>query len=113
MSAAARWSYTARATLWPLLGVDGWDAQPTFGAPVSFLCDYTSKTETRRDAKGREFVSRLRLFTERADIKPGDRVLLGSSTAANPIQAGALEVMDVGRNADTFDRKADDFEVIT
>lgn len=113
MSSAARWSYTAPATLWPLLSADGWSGGQQYGAPVAFLCDYASKTMTRRDSRGREITVSLVLFTERADIKQGDRVLIGASTAADPVAAGAREVLDVARNADTFDRLADDWEILT
>lgn len=113
MSSAARWSLTATATLWPLLSADGWSGGQQYGAPVAFLCDYASKTMTRRDSRGREITVSLVLFTERADIKQGDRVMIGASTAADPVAAGAREVLDVARSADTFERLADDFEVMT
>lgn len=92
---------------------DGWSHAPAFGAPVPVLCDYASTARTARDAKGDEFVTDLLLYTERADIKHGDRIMLGASTAADPIAAGAKEVRNVLRNADTFDRLRDDFEVLT
>ena len=113
MSSLASWSYTAAATLWPLLDLEGWTGEPQFGPPVAFQCDYASKAMTRRDARGREYTTTLTLYTERADIKQGDRVMLGTSTSTDPVAAGALEVLDVGRNADTFERAADDFEVMT
>ncbi len=113
MSSAARWSYTATATLWPLLARDGVSGGAQYGAPVPVRCDYASKSMTRRNAQGREIVVSQVIYTERADIKQGDRVLIGASTAADPIAAGAVEVLDVARNADTLDRKADDFEVMT
>lgn len=111
MSSAARWSYTATATLWPALAADGWSGAQQYGAPVPIACDYASKSMTRRDARGREIVVSQVIYTERADVKQGDRVLIGASTATDPIAAGAREVLDVARNADTFDRLADDFEV--
>jgi hypothetical protein len=52
------------------------------------------------------------VFTERADIKPGDRILIGASTLSSPIAAGADEVRAVQRYGDTFERKADDFVVV-
>lgn len=77
------------------------------------LCDYASTAKTARDAKGDEFTTELLLYTERAGIKHGDRIMLGASTATDPIAAGAKEVRNVLRNADTFDRVADDYEVMT
>ncbi len=112
MSAASAWSYTATATVWPRLGADAWGGVETFGAPFAIACDYSAKAQTRTDTRGREFVSRLQVFTERADIKPGDRILIGASTLSSPIAAGADEVRAVQRYGDTFDRKADDFVVV-
>ena len=113
MSAAANWSYTAKATHWPLLGRDDWTGLPTFGAPQVIACDYGAKSERRTDAKGVEFVSRQQLFTEFAGAKPGDFILIGESQAADPVAAGADEVRAITRYADTFDRAADDFEIVT
>jgi len=113
MSAAAVWSYTATATLWALQSRGDWNGALTFAAPVTFLCDYKADAKTRTDARGREYTSRLSIYTERAGIKQGDRVLIGRVTTADPIAAGALEVRKVLRQADVFDRLADDFEVAT
>lgn len=113
MSSAARWSYNATATLWPLLSSDGWSGGAQYGAPVAIACDYASKSMTRRDARGREIVVSQVIYTERADIKQGDRVLIGTSAETDPGAAGAREVLDVARNADTFDRLADDWEILT
>jgi hypothetical protein len=113
MSAAAAWSYTATATLWVLLGRDDWTGAVTYGAPQAVLCDYSAKAERRTDSTGVEFTTRQIIYTERADIKRGDRILIGTSTALDPLVAGAPEVRSVHRYADTFDRVADDFEVAT
>lgn len=113
MSSSARWSYTATATHWPRLTFDGWAQTETFGPPVRFLCDYQAKAERATDDLGVEFVTRQILYTERATIKRGDRVLIGASTNADPIAAGADEVRAVQRFGDTFDRKADDYVVMT
>lgn len=113
MSAAASWSYTAAATLWPRLGRDDWTGAITYGAPEVIACDYTAEAVRMTDAKGVEFVSRQQIFTERADIKQGDMILIGVSVAPNPVAAGASEVRTVTRWADTLDRQADDFKVVT
>jgi len=113
MSSAARWSYTKPATLWSQIAPAGWKGAPGFGGPVAFLCDYKAEARTLTNARGEEFVSRLQLYTERADIKPGDRVLIGASVAADPVSAGADEVMAVTRYADTLDGLAEDFMVAT
>jgi hypothetical protein len=114
MSAAASWSYTATATLWPWLGRDDWTGAETFGPPVPIACDYAVKAERRTDDRGVEFVTRQVIYTERADIKQQDRILIGDySGQLDPLSAGALEVRAVNRSADTFDRLADDYEVLT
>ena len=43
----------------------------------------------------------------------GDYLLIGVSTEANPIDAGADEIKHIIRYADTFDRVADDYALIT
>lgn len=112
MSAAASWSYGATATLWKRLSRDDWAGTVAYAAPVQLLCDYSAKAERRTDVRGREFVSSLVIYTERADVAPGDRVALGAHTLADPLAAGAVEVRAVQRSADTFDRAADDFELV-
>ena len=113
MSATASWSYTATATHWPQRSRAGWSGALAFDAPVPFKCDYSVTTRRMRDSRGEEFTSNLVLYTERSAIREGDRVLLGTSTATDPIAAGAVEVRSVVRAADVFDRKADDFEIGT
>jgi hypothetical protein len=111
MSSAARWSYTAAATVWPLLSRDDWAGARAFGAPVAIACDYSGQARRVADAKGQEFTGRLTIYTERADIKPGDMVAIGAHSGADPLAAGAVEVRAVQRDADTFDRRADDYMV--
>lgn len=113
MSAAASWSYTATATLWAQRSRDDFSGALIFDAPVTFDCDYSSKAQRATNAAGVEFTTGLTLYTERADIRQGDRVMIGASTATDPIAAGALEVRAVSRDADTFDRSADDYRVMT
>lgn len=113
MSSAASWSYTARATLWPWLGRDDRTNVETFGPPEVFDCDYSAESKRMTDPKGVEFTTRQTLYTERSDIKQRDRVLIGESAVSSPIAAGAFEVRLVIRDADTFDRVADDFQIVT
>lgn len=113
MSAVANWSYTSKATLWSLLARADWDGTKTFGAPATLACDYSAESVRMTDDRGVEFTSRQILHTERADIKQGDMVLIGTSAVADPVTAGAFEVRAVKRYADTFEQKADDYEVAT
>jgi hypothetical protein len=112
MSSVARWSYTAAATAWPLQAREDWSGARTFGAPVQFACDYGGEERRATDAKGLEFTARLTVYTERSDIKPGDMVAIGAHSGADPVAAGAVEVRAVQRDADTFERMADDFAVL-
>lgn len=113
MSASAAWSYTAKATLWPLTGFDDWTSAKTYGPPVVIDCDYSAESKRMTDANGIEFTTRQIIYTERDDIKQGDYILIGESAAASPIAAGAFEVRAITRDADTFDRVADDYRVMT
>lgn len=115
MSRAAKWSHLSKATIWPLSGRNDWDGGQTFGAPALIDCDYRSSDERLTDAKGVEFMSRLRIFTEYQSAKQGDYIAIGDHAAtANPIGiADVAEVRLVRRFSDTFDRLADDFEIVT
>ncbi|MCT9812422.1 hypothetical protein N0K08_17400 [Acidovorax sp. Be4] len=113
MSAAANWSYTAKATFWAFMGRDDWTNANTYGSPVVIDCDYSAESVRMTDAKGVEFTTRQIIYTERADIKQGDFILIGESADASPITAGAFEVRAITRDADTFDRVADDYKLLT
>jgi hypothetical protein len=113
MSSLAAWSYTAIATLWPLVGTDDWSGAKNFGAPVQFACDYSAEAVRMTDDAGVEFTTRQILHTERSDMKQGDMVLIGTSTLPDPVAAGADEVRSVKRFSDTFQREADDYRIAT
>lgn len=113
MSSVARWSYTAKATHWPLQTAADWKGARSFGNPVEFACDYQAKAQNMTDSAGREFVSRQQIYTEHVGILAGDRVLIGESTSVDPVEAGAWEVKAVTRWGDTFERVADDYLVAT
>ena len=119
MSAAANWSYTSKATVWPRLERDDWTGALTYGPPSAFACDYSSKAMRSTDAGGSspltgvELALKQVIYTERADIKQGDMLLIGASATLDPIAAGAVEVRTVTRDADTFDGIADDYAIET
>ena len=112
MSAASRWSHTSTATHWSLTGFDDWTGAKTYGAPVTFSCDYSAESVRMTDSKGVEFTSRQIIHTERASIVQGDMVLIGAH-AGDPLTAKAHEVRAVTRYADTFSNEADDYKVAT
>lgn len=115
MSAAANWSYTAKATIWRSVGIDEW-GKPQFQPPEIFDCDYGGNTKSPKpllsDA-GREIVIKNTLWTEYSEAKIGDFVLIGESSMLDPIAAEADEVKFIDRYADTFERTADDYAIIT
>ncbi|EPA9111037.1 MAG: hypothetical protein E7G96_02675 [Serratia liquefaciens] len=111
MSATANWSYTAKATIWPFLTMDDY-GKPSYGPPVVIDCDYGSKTRRTGDSLGREITVKLYVWTEYAIAKMGDRLMIGESASPVPTDKSD-EVIDVGRDADTFERLIDDFEIAT
>jgi hypothetical protein len=113
MSAAARWSYTGKATVWAKTGFDDWTGVETYAAPVVIDCDYSAESKVMTDADGAEFVTRQIIFTEANFIQRGDMILIGESAEPNPIIAGAFAVRAVSRFSDTFDRVADDYKLAT
>lgn len=113
MSAAAAWSFTSKATLWSLLSRDDWSGVSAWAAPQVFPCDFKADSIRMTDARGIEFTTRQLVYTERANIKQGDMLLIGTSAAVDPVAAGALEVRKVTRYADTFEGVREDFEVAT
>lgn len=96
------WSYIQTATLWSLQARDGWTGAKTYAPPVWFLCGHIEEDARVTDSKGQEFVSRARFFTSLPGVKQGDRVLLGASTLADPLAAGASEVRAITQWADAF-----------
>lgn len=81
---------------------------------MRFACDYIADGRRGVAASGDEFVTRLRIFTERATVQPGDYVALGAHSVADPSTLNdAHEVRAVRRYSDTFSAQADDFEVQT
>lgn len=113
MSSLSRWSLTSKATFWPITGVDDWSGAKTYGPPVVIDCDYSAESKRMTDAKGIEFTTRQIIYTECADLKQGDYILIGVSATASPIAAGAFEVRAITRDADTFEGKADDYRVMS
>lgn len=112
MSAVAAWSYTSKATHWPLNGSDDWTGAKTYGPPVVFACDYSAESKRMTDANGIEFTTRQIIYTERDNIAQGDMVLIGEHVT-DPVTSKAFEVRMVTRDADTFEQLADDFTVAT
>ena len=114
MSATASWSYTATATIWRKLeGTDEYGDPLGYAAPEQILCDYEGGLSKRIGNLGAEIVVKNTVWTEFALAEAGDYLLIGTSTEADPGVAGADEVRQVIRYADTFERLADDYAILT
>lgn len=61
---------------------------------------------------GREIVVKNTIWSEYAEAKEGDYILIGASSATSPPDE-ADEIRQVIRYADTFERLADDYAIIT
>ncbi len=116
MSSVANWSYTAKATIWRK-GAGGKDENGDpingYAAPVIILVDYEGGLSKSIGSLGAEIVVKNTVWTEFMLAAAGDYLLIGVSTEADPVVAGADEVRQVIRYADTFERLADDFAILT
>lgn len=114
MSSIARWSYTAAATIWRKLeGNDKYGDPLGYSAPEVILCDYEGGLSKRIGSLGSEIVVKNTVWTEYALAAAGDYLLIGESSETDPVTAGADEVRQVIRYADTFERMADDYAILT
>ncbi|RKQ38398.1 hypothetical protein [Enterobacter sp. R1(2018)] len=114
MSATANWSYTATATIWRKLeGNDEYGDPLGYAEPEQIMVDYEGGLSKRIGSLGAEIVVKNTIWTEFTGAAAGDYILIGTSTDADPLNAGADEVRQVIRYADTFERQADDYAVIT
>jgi len=113
MSSLANWSYTAQATIWKSLGLDEYGDSLGWSEPLVIACDYQGGLSKRIGAIGGEKVVKNTIWTEYALAKTGDYILIGTSTEVDPIAAGADEIMQSIQYADTFERTADDWAIIT
>lgn len=113
MSSLANWSYTAQATIWKPLGNDEYGDSLGWSEPLVIDCDYQGGLSKRLGDIGGEKVVKNTVWTEYALADAGDYLLIGTSTEPDPIAAGADEVMQAIRYADTFDRLTDDYAILT
>jgi hypothetical protein len=113
VSSVANWSYTASATVWKSLGISESGDNLGYSEPMVILCDYEGGLSKRIGSLGAEIVVKNTIWTEYTGAEAGDYILIGTSTDADPLNAGADEVRQVVRYADTFERIADDYAIIT
>ncbi|MCA1178870.1 MULTISPECIES: hypothetical protein [unclassified Pantoea] len=113
MSSLANWSYTAQATVWRRLGLNEYGDSLGWSEPLVIACDYQGGLSKRLGAIGVEKVVKNTIWTEYALATTGDYILIGASAEPDPIAAGADEIMQSIQYADTFERTADDWAIIT
>jgi hypothetical protein len=75
--------------------------------------DYQGGLSERLGDIDGEKVVKNTIWTEYPLADMGDYVLIGASTNPDPIAAGADEVMQAIRYADTFERLTDDYAILT
>ncbi|WP_092519913.1 hypothetical protein [Xenorhabdus japonica] len=113
MSNTANWAYTAMCTFWKRLGNDEYGKPLGYETPRTILCDYQGGLSSKISGVGAELVVKNTFWTEFADASIGDYILIGESSNLNPIAAGADEIKHTVRYADTFERLADDYALVT
>lgn len=121
MSSVANWSYTATATIWRKLeGNDEYGDPMGYAVPEQILCDYegglsrkVAGVSAAMGNLGSEVVVKNTFWTEYALANEGDYLLIGESALADPLEAGADQLIQVIRYADTFERTADDYALLT
>ncbi|MDY0685648.1 hypothetical protein NMW79_05070 [Pasteurella multocida] len=113
MSNSANWAYTAQATIWHKIGDNYETGEAEFSEPVLIYCDYGHDGKLATSSLGREAVAKNTIWTEYDKAKKGDYILIGQSNEVDPFTANANEIISIIRYADTFDRKRDDFVLMT
>ena len=114
MSSTASWSYTNKATVWPLTGTDDWSGQDAYGTPYLIDCTWKGSDKIKRDADGNEFVSKDIYYTESELPKRKDMIAKGDQVAtANPVDAGASEIQVVDEFDMSFFGEKPDYSIFT
>lgn len=113
MSSVARWTYTAKATIWRVAGENEYGTK-TFHLPEYIDCNYGFDSAIVKSAGvGLGFLVKNTFWTEYDKANEGDFILIGESSELDPIKVGANEIKHIIRYADLFDRLADDYALIT
>ncbi|MFP1749188.1 hypothetical protein [Lonsdalea quercina] len=113
MSSVANWSYTAKATIWKSLGISEAGDPLGFSEPLIIMCEYQGGLSKRVGDIGSERVVKNTIWSEYGLADTGDYILIGESSNPDPLDAGADEVMQSIRYADTFERATDDYAILT
>lgn len=118
MSSIASWSYTAPCTIWRSLGMAE-NGDSSWSGPEIIMCDYqggmqvSPTTSAGIGGMGLEVIVKNTFWSEFSEAKKGDYILIGESDISDPTEAGADEIVQVIRYADTFERTADDYAILT
>lgn len=113
MSDLSNWSYTAKATIWRYSGSDEY-GKKQFHSPEMIMCDYGMETVSKLGNIGSGIVIKNSFWTEYDQATENeDYILLGEHTEPDPVKAGADKIRRIIHYADTFERTADDYALIT
>ncbi|MBD2806358.1 hypothetical protein ID855_16975 [Xenorhabdus sp. ZM] len=113
MSSLSNWSFTAPCTFWKRLGNDEYGKHLGYAEPQIILCDYQGGLSSKITGVGVELVAKNTFWTEFSTASVGDYLLIGESSNPDPIAAEADEIKHIVRYADTFERLADDYALVT
>lgn len=114
MTSIASFSYTQPCTIWHKISADKYGGNPVFSTPIHIMCDYGFNADVSTDAKGNEIVQKNTFWTEYVGAKTGDYIMIGTVAGADPLVAGANQILNVINYGNTFDRtEPPDFALIT
>lgn len=122
MSNTANWSYTALATVYPVIRGGGkWGDEITYGTPYLIDCTWQSSNEVVKDDMGKEFVTNNVFYTELkrngVDVQRSERgfyIAKGDTTSqSDPRVAGADIIITVKEDDMSFFGEEFDYEIRT
>ncbi|MEY0066791.1 hypothetical protein AB7W80_00400 [Providencia rettgeri] len=122
MSTTANWSYTALATIYPVIRGGGkWDDTITYGTPYLIDCTFRGSNEVAKDDFGTEFVTKDLYNTEmkyqgqpvRHPVR-GDYIAQEDTTAIlDPRLANASQIVVVSKDDMSFFGEEYDYVIRT
>lgn len=122
MSTTANWSYTALATIYPVIRGGGkWDDTIAYGTPYLIDCTWQSSNEVVKDDMGKEFVTNNVFYTELkrngVDVQRPERGFYiakdDTTSQSDPRVAGADIIITVKEDDMSFFGEEPDYEIRT
>lgn len=122
MSNTANWSYTALATIYPVIRGGGrYGDEIIYGEPYLIDCTWQSSNEVVKDDMGKEFVTNNVFYTELkrngVDVQKPERgfyIAKGDTTSqSDPRVAGADIIITVKEDDMSFFGEEPDYEIRT